>query len=248
MSTSNPVKTAARTLDLFEVFAETRAPMTLTEIAAHMESPISSCHALIRTLQARGYIYVMSQHRRCYPTRRLLDVAAAIAAHDPIVEKLHPLLERLRDATRETIILGKRNGDEVIYLDVIEGLETIRYVARPGERKPLHSSAIGKAMLSLMSAAEFDAFLKAASLKRITETTITDPGTFRDDIDAGRSQGYFITKGENVADVMGLAVIRKIDGEAFSVAIAGPIDRMTQNKSAYLKTMVSILGEGVDIR
>src|SRR5688500_2352238 len=105
MSANDPVKTAARTLDLFEAFAEARTPMTLTEIAARIDSPVSSCHALMRTLQARGYLYVLSQRRRCYPTRRLLDIAAAIAGHDPIVEKLRPAMEALRDRTGETVIL-----------------------------------------------------------------------------------------------------------------------------------------------
>src|SRR5690606_36655582 len=85
--------------------------------------------------------------RRLYPTSRLYDMAREIHEHDPYVARITPFLERLRDACRETVILGKRQGDQVIYLQVIESENPIRYSARPGEFKPLHSSLIGKALI-----------------------------------------------------------------------------------------------------
>jgi DNA-binding IclR family transcriptional regulator len=216
--------------------------MTLTEIAAKIDSPISSCHSLIRTLQARGYLYFLSSRRRCYPTRRLLEIASAIASHDPIVEKLRPVLEELRDATGETVILGKRHGHQVIYLDVVEGRQTIRYNAHPGETKPLHSSAIGKAMLSVMPAAELETFLKGERLERITDATITDEAGLRREIAAGRKRGYFLTSGENVVDVSGLAVLHRIDGEPVAIALAGPVSRFQRNKTKYLAALDEALG------
>lgn len=99
------------------------------------------------TLLARGYLYTLSRPRALYPTRRMWYVVSDILDSDPFVERALPHLQRLRDATRETVILGKRQGDGVVYLQVIEGLQPIRYSARAGDFKPLHSSAIGTALL-----------------------------------------------------------------------------------------------------
>ncbi len=230
------VKMAGRTLDLFDAFAQAKTPLTLTEIAGRIHAPVSSCHALIRTLQSLGYLYVLNNGRRCYPTRRLLDIATAVADHDPILEKFAHVLKHLRDVTRETVILGKRSGNQIIYLDVIEGLETIRYAAHAGDRKPLHSSAIGKAMLAAMPPAEFDRFLRTP-LRRVNSSTIVDPQALKADIAAGRRRGYFMTRGENVVDVTGLAVIHEVEGEAFGVALAGPIQRFQRNKSRYVAAL-----------
>ena len=79
MAGQDAVKTAARTLDLLEAFAKARGPLSLTEIAQRINTPISSCHSLVRTLQARGYVYVLDSRKRVYPTKRLLAVAGAIA-------------------------------------------------------------------------------------------------------------------------------------------------------------------------
>ena len=118
---TNTVKTAARTLDIFEAFASAKEPLSLTELARHLQSPISSCHGLIRTLTARGYLYFLEHRRRYYPTRRLLDLGNVIAAHDPLIERLLGQLEDLRTRTGETIIVGKRQDDAILYLLVLEG-------------------------------------------------------------------------------------------------------------------------------
>ena len=96
----------------------------------------------------------------------MYDIARDIHEKDPFVERVMPLLERLRDASRETIILGKRQGDAVIYLQVVESQHPIRYSAKPGEFKPLHSSAIGKALIGSLKEPELRAVLEGRDLQR----------------------------------------------------------------------------------
>ena len=141
------VRTAVRTLGIFEAFEAEHRPMPLSRLAEQVGIPVSTCHGLIGTLMNRGYLYSVAHTREFYPTRRLLDIAETIVAHDPFLERIRAPLTQLRDRTGETVIVGKRQGDQVLYLDVIEGLHTVRYTARPGEYKPLHSSSIGKALL-----------------------------------------------------------------------------------------------------
>src|SRR5450830_1546323 len=143
-----------RVLDVFEAFNKVQKPLSLTDLADITGIPKSSCHAIVRTLIARGYLYSLSTPRALYPTRRLFDIAREIYEKDPFVERVMPLLERLRDASRETVILGKRQGDAVIYLQVMESTYSIRYSAKPGEFKPLHCSAIGKALLGSLKEAD----------------------------------------------------------------------------------------------
>jgi len=229
---ADPVKTAERTLDLFEAFSRRREPMTLSELAAAIGSPVSSTHALVRTLRARGYLYVLDDRKLIYPTKRLLSVAGLIAMNDPIVAFVLPVMTQLHTATDETVILGKQQGDAVVYLEILESSHSIRYSARPGDVKPLYSSAIGKAMLSLMGDAALDDHLATAPLTPVTATTITDPGGLGADIRAGRARNMFVTRGENVADVMALAAVVRIGGGAVGLAVAGPMERMRRTEPA----------------
>jgi DNA-binding IclR family transcriptional regulator len=235
---SESVKTAARTLDLFEVFAQAQAPLSLTDLAHRMHAPISSCHALVRTLQSRGYLYVLERRKRVYPTKRMVQIVDAIAAHDPLLDAVGPILAELRDTLGETVILGNRHEQNVIYLEVVEGTHTVRYAARPGDTKPLHSSAIGKAMLGGLEADMVRKLLTPTALKQVTPNTITDLDALMADIEAGRRAGYFATRGENVEDVSAIAIRREIDGEPFGLAIAGPSERMNRKFELYCDELI----------
>src|SRR5262249_4318803 len=98
--------------------------------------------------------------------------------------------------------------------------------SQAGALKPLHSSSIGKALLGALDSAERAELVKQLPLERVTEATITDRNTLLADIDRGRKQGYFITAGENVADVMAIATTVRLGSEVYGIAVAGPIHRM----------------------
>jgi IclR family acetate operon transcriptional repressor len=239
MNMNEGVKTAMRTVNLFEAFSRRKGPMTLTQISESLSAPISSCHGLVRTLIGMGYLYTSEQTRAIYPTKRLLDIAQTIAAHDPVLESVVPVLEDLRDSSNETVMIGRRQGDLILYLDVIESAQTLRYSAGVGEMKPLHSSAIGKAFLGRLEAGERAAQIARLALDRHTPNTIVQRATLEADLGDGAAVGYFITRGENVVDVMGLATTAEIFGDVFGIAIAAPLSRMESDVSTQSSRLLA---------
>jgi DNA-binding IclR family transcriptional regulator len=232
------MKTADRTLDIFEAFAEAKKPLSLSEIARMIESPVSSCHGLLRTLQKSGYVYALDVRRRYYPTRRLFEVGSAIAMHDPIVERLAPVLEKLREEIGETTLLGQRQDNQIIYLQVLESPQMIRYAAPVGAIKPLPSTAIGKAFLAEMTDEELAQFLPTLDHPQVTESTITNPEHLLADIKRSRKRGYFVTRGENIPDVMAIARTCMIDGELLAIAVAGPMHRLEPKLGSIGETLI----------
>lgn len=228
---------AGRALDVFEVFAALHEPMSLTELSARIEAPLSTCHNLVRVLQLRGYVYALDHPRRFYPSKRIFEIASAIATHDPIVQRVLPILTALRDATGETVIIGKRQGDEVIYLEVIEGTHLIRYREEPGARKPLHSSAIGKAVLGSMDDDALAAFLRGRTFAQKTDRTIVAADRLLQDLSVSRERGYYMTVGENVSEVEAIAIVTHMVGQTLAIALAGPISRMQEHQAALVTAL-----------
>lgn len=239
------VKTAGRTVDLFEVFARTRAPLTLSEIARALSAPPSSCFNLVRSLEARGYLYSVGGNKRLYPTRKLFDIADAIAGYEPVLPRVAAALQELRDRTQETVIFGARQGDRVVYLEVVEGPQTIRYISRAGELKPMHASAIGKALLLAMPLPDRTKLVRKLALKPITPATRATPDALLDDIAAAEARGYTQTCGENVADVMAVARPIMVDGVAYAVAVAGPIGRLQPAAAEHAALIAEIVAPAV---
>jgi len=231
------VKSSGRTIALFEVFARSQMPLTVSDIARAIKAPLTSCFYLVRALEARGYLYTLNARREIYPTRKLLDVAQSIRGGEPRLARLEPMLVALRDSTGETVILATRQGHRVIYLAVIEGQQTIRYTARVGDLKPLHSSSAGKVLLSALQPDERAKIVAKLQLHAVTTATITNRATLMADLERSAKRGYAETRGENVADVMAIARSVQIDAGTYAIVVAGPTHRMTKQVGHHLSRL-----------
>lgn len=234
------VKTAGRTLDLFEAFARAGKPLSLSQLARAIDAPVSSCFGIVRTLEARGYLYEVKARGGFYPTKLLFEQARIIASHDPLTDRFVPLLERLRDQTGETVLLSKRLHLQALYLLVLDGLHSIRYSPKVGEFRPLHASASGKALLGSLELALRNEVLGAMKLPRVTSRTITSRAALEADLEQGRARGWYLTHGETVADLMAVAVPVALGGEVYSVALAGPMQRIELAQKRYVKLLLEL--------
>src|SRR5258705_2077382 len=91
------VRSAMRTVDLFEAFGREGCALSLTQLAKLLDMPVSSCHQLVGTLEARGYLYSVGRRRQIYPSDKLLTVARALTSHDTWLRSANLFLQRLRD-------------------------------------------------------------------------------------------------------------------------------------------------------
>jgi IclR family acetate operon transcriptional repressor len=233
-------RSALRALEIFEAFRDARRPLSLSEVARLTDMPVSTCHGVFKMLEQRGFLYFGSG-RDAYPTRKLWDLAQEINVHDPVALRLEPALTQLRDEVDETVILGVRHIDTVLYLLVLGSSKAIRYSSEAGEHKPLHSSSIGKVLLGAMAPGELDAWLRATPLPKITDRTIVSASRLKMDLAQARARGYYTTHGENVADVMAIAAPLRMGTSTFGVAIAGPLQRLADHEAALGKKLVRAL-------
>ena len=206
-------------------------PATLSEIARHLAIPVSSCSGLLKTLEQRGYLHTVESRSTYYPTNRLLQVARGIAEHDPLASRISPVLERLRYETGETVILAKRRDDEVLFLDVVESRNQIRFVAQVGETSLLHASSLGKALLSAMPDAERAKVLKRLKFRRLTPKTLGTPKELEASIAADRRRGCYLNFGESMADLYAIALPLTVNDKTYAITVVGPGKRIQDNRA-----------------
>lgn len=220
------VKTADRTLDLLELFAREKKALSLTEIAARLETPMSSTHALIKTLEDRGYVFEFSRRKGYYPTGKLRAVANAVSNGSTLLKTLEPLLQDLCEETQETVVVAVRHDDvSGMYVDACISLQSVRFSPTLGQTKPLHSTATGKALLGALPVPERQALVARLPMEELTTRTITDRQQLLADLDAGNERGWHDVVGENVLDLMSIARTVTIDGVDYAIGLAGPIQR-----------------------
>lgn len=241
---------AERVLAILEMFAREKRPLSATELAEYCRIPASTCHGLVHILLRRSYLYQVGRRKDFYPTRRLFDVGSVIVANDQVLQRFEPAMEALRDATQETVVLGKRRKENIVYLEVLESPQTIRYSAAAGDSKPLHSTCIGKTILAELSPEDIREWWNVQPPEKVTDNTVDSYARLMADIEEGLRDGYFITRGENVPDVTALAIPVSINNERFGLAVAGPSPRVERHKEQIvdaLKHAAASLRETADV-
>jgi DNA-binding IclR family transcriptional regulator len=221
------VKTALRVIEIIELFAREARPLALSELAKLLGVPVSSCLALLRTLSSLGYLYEAGRRQGYYPTGRLLAMAQRISKADPILEKVQPSLEELRDTTTETVVFAKLDvNHRVLYLDVLSSPHPISYVAVAGAQKDLHANSLGKALLSTLDAADRHKLLSHHPMPAYNPRTLVTADAIEGDIQESLKRGWFANLGESMPDVGAIAWPVKISGNDYAISIAGPLYRI----------------------
>lgn len=209
---------------------------------------------LFRFLHTLESLHLVEKRNGAYvPGIKLFELGSKVPVKQLIVEKAHPILMRLAEEVNETVNFGELNKNRIIYLDKCESKRSLQIQTSIGSRISLHATALGKAALSLLPAAERDAVISRLHLESITKKTITDPQQLKTYIEEVSKKGYSLDIEELELGLHCVAVPLSIPGLNFfgAVSFAGPSVRFTRGHMAELagrlKAAVKEIKQAIDI-
>jgi DNA-binding IclR family transcriptional regulator len=222
-------KIVDRTLDLLELFAREKRPLSLTDIALLLKIPISSCYDAVRAMESRGYLYEIAPRAGYYPTMRLHSLGKEIGDNDPVLMRTELLLRSLRDALDESTVLSKVKGLNATYLQVFESTHPLRLLVKVGDSiRSVYATSAGKALLGSLDDRAISSFLKSTKLVPLTRQTIKSAKALRRDIDLGRKRGWYLNREESQNGVTTVSATFRWNALVYIVTIAGPSSRLDQ--------------------
>lgn len=191
-----------RAKEIMDYIAKTETAPTLKEISDGINMTSSTVLKVLTTLDVLGFVSRTSDGR-CYQLgMELFRYGQRVAENFDIRDVTRDALTQLRDETSETINLGIVANDEVTLVEKYESTQSVNLKSHIGGSMKLYSSSMGKAMLSTLTDAELNRYLKHVSpLEQIGPNTITDPQKLRQDLSIIRQRGYSIDNEENEPDV-----------------------------------------------
>lgn len=104
----------------------------------------STTHRLVSSLVHERYLRHGPHGIALGP--RLIELGAAALDQMPLTTVARPHLEALAAITRDTVHLGVRDGDDVLYVHKIAGTRGLEMRSRVGHRMPLATTGIGRAL------------------------------------------------------------------------------------------------------
>lgn len=220
---SGGVKSAGRALQVLEALAARGGvPARLSDIAADLDAPRSSVHALLRTLTASGWVRTDPSGTLYTLGLRCLLVGTTILDTDPYLRAARPVLGDLRNDLRETVHLARLDGDRVVYLTTYDSGRELGRPARVGRWLPAFCTSLGKAILAERGDRP------AGPFEALTDNTLTDPAAVAADLDVTARRGYAIDDEENTPGLRCVGVaLRYTSPVVDALSCSVPAERMT---------------------
>ncbi len=198
---TQPVKSADRTLDIFELLAAEPKGLTVSEMSQRLGLARSSTHGLVRTLHARGYL-MQNGGRRFHLGARLIQLGLNVVDRLELRAAARDPLERLVAATHDTALLVVPDRGDLLYVDkVLSDARDVRTDPRVSSRRPLQCSSLGKALLAALDDRAVEEIIERIGLERATEYSIMNRDALMRDLAGTRARGYSVDAQEALLGV-----------------------------------------------
>jgi DNA-binding IclR family transcriptional regulator len=206
------LKTLNKALMILRAFDRASPELSVAEIARGVGESRTVVTRVLVTLERNGFV-----ERNAQGLYRIglaaCEVGALYLIDNPLAKLADETLLQLARSTSGTAYLGRLYGGDIVILGVREGRHPIRFLWSPGDRLPVATTALGKAMLMEMSAAELDEILGSGPLKGLTEGSLRTRSDLDRQIKRYRPRGWMPMHDESYPGVSGVgAAIKDSDG------------------------------------
>lgn len=226
--TSN--QSSDKMLRIIEYLAIQEDPLALKDIATPLGMSKSTVLRFLTTLSKNGYLAQEPTTSKYYLTYKLCALGKQIQEKQKLSNLTESYLREVAQKIGETVCFAIPQGDQVIYLDVVEAPgKTLKATQRIGNIAPIHCSGIGKVFLSSYSEKELDHLIDVEGLEQYTERTIGTKVKLMDEIERIKESGHAIDDEESEVGMKSIAFPVYGYGEdvVAGFSVVGPSMRLT---------------------
>lgn len=235
------VQSLCRALSILNVIADEDRGLTMTDIAQRAKLPLSTTHRLLTTLQHERYVRFDNEQSLWMMGVQAFIIGNAFVRSRDIIATSRAFMMSLMEKSGETVNLAVADQGECIYLAQVECRQMMRVQAKPGSRVPMHSSAVGKALLAASPDEKARKFLAMRELEKGTNKTVVDLKSLCKEIEEVRATGYARDDEEHC---VGLRCVASVIYDEFgapmaAVSLSGPLARIGDDRFPVLGAMVA---------
>lgn len=201
----------------------------VTEIADELGHSKSTVHDHLRTLEQQRII--VREERGYRLSLRFLDMAKHIRDQVGNYDVIRDEIDMLAEESGEIAQFGIEEHGQVSYYYKATGEQAVVTRSHPGLQQPMHSTALGKAILAHLPPERTEEIVRSIEFTQQTAQTISTRDELYDMLDEVAQRGYAVDDEENVEGVRCVAAPVKDGTTAFgAISISGPSSRFTDER------------------
>ena len=234
---TSSIQVIDRMMHLINTLARYADPITLKQLAHDTQLHPSTAHRILGALIAQGF--VERTDNSCYRLGiRLLELGNLVKSRISVREVAMPAMLRLHAFTGESVNLGMRSGDEIVYVErTSSGRSAVRVVHIVGARAPLHTTATGKLFLAEDTLDDIRAYALRTGLPRSTPASITHVDALEQELGKVRQSGlsYDMEEVETGVRCIAAGIHDDLGKLVAGLSLSTPIERFNPDWASIVK-------------
>jgi len=228
-SSGYDIQSVVRALKVLELFTAEVPSLGLKEITQRVGLSKPTVFRILSTLKRMDYIEQDPSSGKYMLGLKVFEIGSACINKMSLRSFAMPLLQELVDKCKETVHLAILDRGEIIYIDKIDGTQTIRMMSAVGKRAPAHCTSVGKAILSHKSPKELDNVLSNIKMVKLTKNSIIDKKELKKELQQIKRQGYAIDNEELEIGLkcVGVPIFDYHGDTVGGISVSGPSTRFT---------------------
>ncbi|UPJ63686.1 IclR family transcriptional regulator [Bradyrhizobium sp. 191] len=222
-----------RGLEILEAVNHAERPIGTRELARLLELSPAIVQRLVNTLAERHYLQRDPDTKRYTIGYQTLIFGASLMRRDNLLVEARKELEEVTRKLRVDSYMATLQGRQAIYLMCLAGDAPVSVRAEAGDVLSLHSTAIGRCILSSFPDEKVLEILGPGPLRPITKKTITDPHLLLNEIHLTRERGFAVVQNENIEGIISV-------GALIEQPAAGPRTAISLSFSPYFSKDIDI--------
>lgn len=239
-----------RGLRVLSAVATRSGASSLVEVARRTGLHRSTAHHLLQALVGMGFLRQDPTSRGYEPTAQLFQLTGQSWTLELLAEIAKPFVAELARRSEEGASLAAYRDGVVIIIAKRDSDSPVRVVQDLGTQRPVHATAVGKAILAWLPDAERAGLLAGAPFERFTPRTLVDREALEREVARIRTAGHALDDEEHVEGIRCIAapVFGSAGRIVASLCVLGPKNRMTRRKIRDLKRPLSSVARALSER
>lgn len=214
------VTSVERAFQILRLFENGQPEHGVSEISRALNIHKSTAHNIAQTLCNLNLLEQSPVNQKYYLGPGLVNLGNLARQRLDVRHLARPLMAHLAEETRASVFLGVFENDGITIVDKAEAPEEMRISAPIGQRVPFCGGSFGQAFLAHMPASEVDRLLTERGLRDFTQTSVTDPLEYREDLKLVETQGYAVDAREEYLEGVWAVSAPIFDGDGVVAVLA----------------------------
>lgn len=240
----------SKALQILNIVTKADEAPNFSVIVAETALPKATVHRLLSSLQAERLIR-FDQRRECYmPGYGLLELAHKAWAGIDVRELAADQMKSVWQATGETVHLAVLDAGDVIYIDKMESLKSLRMFSAVGKKGPAYCTGVGKAMMAFLEDDELEIAIKSQSFVQHTKNTLVTVEQLKAVLQQIREQGFAIDDEEHELGIACVAApILDYRGQVVAgISVTAPLFRTNDTAFNDFKQLIKQAAQEISSR